>query len=116
VKAHHGGFYAGTMSDLRQEDQRLDDGPGENHRHQRHCDPQGVPGRQVRCRGGTMYEVKTYVKGYGVFVPCGKHFLCICSKEELDQATPEEVVEMIYQARQVELYMMMASGCARTIH
>ena len=63
-----------------------------------------------------MQELKTYTKGYGVFVPIGQHMLCIGSVEDVNGATPEEIVEMIYSARKTAVYMMIASGLNRVKH
>ena len=61
-------------------------------------------------------DVTTYIKLGAVFVPLGSHMLCIGSVEDIEGATPEEIVEMIYQARQMSLYAMIASGTNRTRH
>lgn len=63
-----------------------------------------------------MASLNTYVKGGGVFVPIGNSMLCIGSVEDIEGATPEEIVEMIYQARQVSSYMTIASGRNRIVH
>lgn len=61
-------------------------------------------------------ELLTYVKQQAVFVPIGEHMLCIGSVEDVEGATSEEIVEMIYVARQTSLYQMIACGRTRVLH
>ena len=63
-----------------------------------------------------MSEVRTYVKAHHVYVPVGKVMLCIGSEADVDGATPQQVVEMVYSARKIAEYQMIVSGVNRTRH
>ena len=62
-------------------------------------------------------QIATYTKGHGVFVPVeGGAMLCIGSKQDVEEASPEDIIEMIHRARRVSLYMAIASSVGRIVH
>ncbi len=62
-------------------------------------------------------QIATYTKGHGVFVAVeGGAMLCIGSQEDIQESTPEDVVERIYSARQISAYMAICSGNGRVIN
>lgn len=64
-----------------------------------------------------MAQIATYTKGHGVFVAVEQGaMLCIGEVDDIKEASPEEIVEIIYQARCISAYMMIGSGVNRVIH
>lgn len=64
-----------------------------------------------------MSQIATYTKGQGVFVPVERGaMLCIGSEQDVKESTPEDIVEMIYEARQTSAYMEIGSGKGRILH
>lgn len=62
-------------------------------------------------------QISTYTKGHGVFVPVEEGaMLCIGSEQDVREASPQDIVEMIYQARQVSTYMGIGSAKGRVTH